>query len=168
MTLFFYWLTLMRRFSWACMPNFVVLGCLEVGEKFSVVGGGWWVAGAFRHQLQSYTNLSCVDVELGCNNRFQNMYKICWTPFPPTPLWFNMTQKWPKPPKNIFLENSWKLPLDLSKTLYFMKMIMILYVDVLSSHTVVSKWRHFEEKWCFIIFHKGKFPVLKKYRLISF
>ena len=23
------------------MPNFVVLGCLEVGEKFSVVGGGW-------------------------------------------------------------------------------------------------------------------------------
>ena len=22
------------------MPNFVVLGCLEVGEKFSV-GGGW-------------------------------------------------------------------------------------------------------------------------------
>ena len=50
------------------MPNFVVLGCLEVGEKFSVggvVGGG---VGAFRHQLQSYTNLSCVDVELGCNN----------------------------------------------------------------------------------------------------
>ena len=25
------------------MPNFVVLGCLEVGEKFSV--GGWWVGG---------------------------------------------------------------------------------------------------------------------------
>ena len=31
------------------MPNFVALGCLEVGEKFSVVGGGggwggvgWW------------------------------------------------------------------------------------------------------------------------------
>ena len=27
------------------MPNFVVLGCLEVGEKFSVgggVGGGGW------------------------------------------------------------------------------------------------------------------------------
>ena len=25
------------------MPNFVVLGCLEVGEKFSVGGGvGWW------------------------------------------------------------------------------------------------------------------------------
>ena len=22
------------------MPNFVVLGCLEVGEKFTVVGGG--------------------------------------------------------------------------------------------------------------------------------
>ena len=33
----------MRRFSWACMPNFIALGCLEVGEKFSVggvVGGG--------------------------------------------------------------------------------------------------------------------------------
>ena len=25
------------------MPNFVVLGCLEVGEKFTVVG--WWVVG---------------------------------------------------------------------------------------------------------------------------
>ena len=25
------------------MPNFVVLGCLEVGEKFSVVG--WWWGG---------------------------------------------------------------------------------------------------------------------------
>ena len=28
------------------MPNFVALGCLEVGEKFTVVGGvggvGWW------------------------------------------------------------------------------------------------------------------------------
>ena len=27
------------------MPNFVVLGCLEVGEKFSMVGGGWWGGG---------------------------------------------------------------------------------------------------------------------------
>ena len=29
------------------MPNFVVLGCLEVGEKFSVggVGGVGWVGG---------------------------------------------------------------------------------------------------------------------------
>ena len=28
------------------MPNFVVLGCLEVGEKFSVGGGvGWWGGG---------------------------------------------------------------------------------------------------------------------------
>ena len=37
--------TLMRSFSWACMPNFVVLGCLEVGEKFTVGGGGGWVGG---------------------------------------------------------------------------------------------------------------------------
>ena len=29
----------MSRFSWACMPNFIALGCLEVGEKFLV---GWW------------------------------------------------------------------------------------------------------------------------------
>ena len=42
------------------MPNFVVLGCLEVGEKFSV---GWWggwgggVVGAFIDQLPCYTNL---------------------------------------------------------------------------------------------------------------
>ena len=46
------------------MPNFVVLGCLEVGEKFS---GGWWVVGgvgAFRHQLQSYTNLKLDWVRL--------------------------------------------------------------------------------------------------------
>ena len=27
------------------MPNFVVLGCLEVGEKFSVGGVGWWGGG---------------------------------------------------------------------------------------------------------------------------
>ena len=46
------------------MPNFVVLGCLEVGEKFSVGGWGGWGGvgwggvGAFRHQLQSQTNLS--------------------------------------------------------------------------------------------------------------
>ena len=31
------------------MPNFVALGCIEVGEKFSVVGWGGWggVVGAF-------------------------------------------------------------------------------------------------------------------------
>ena len=49
-----------------------------------------------------------------------------------------------------------------------MKMTMIFCVDVLSSHTEVSKWGHFEENWCFLIFYKGKFPVLKKYLLISF
>ena len=43
MTLLFYWPTLMRRFSWACMPNCVALGSVEVAEKFRVVvvvGGG--------------------------------------------------------------------------------------------------------------------------------
>ena len=49
-----------------------------------------------------------------------------------------------------------------------MKMTMIFCVDVLSSHTEVSKWGNFEENWCFLIFYKGKFPVLKKYLLISF
>ena len=51
------------------MPNFVALGCLEVGEKFTVVVGGG-VVGAFRYQLQSYTNLKLcyVEVRLGCNN----------------------------------------------------------------------------------------------------
>ena len=46
------------------MPNFIALGCLEVGEKFSVGG-----VGAFRHQLQCYTNLKLgwVVVRLGCN-----------------------------------------------------------------------------------------------------
>ena len=29
----------MMRFSWACMPNLIALGCLEIGEKFPVVGG---------------------------------------------------------------------------------------------------------------------------------
>ena len=49
-----------------------------------------------------------------------------------------------------------------------MKMTMIFCVDVLSSHTEVSKWWNFEENWCFLIFYKWKFPVLKKYLLISF
>ena len=35
------------------MPSFIALGCLEVGEKFTVCG---WV-GSFPYQLQSYTNL---------------------------------------------------------------------------------------------------------------
>ena len=38
----FYWPTLMRRFSWACMPNCVALGSVEVAEKFRVVGWGVW------------------------------------------------------------------------------------------------------------------------------
>ena len=33
------------------MPNFVALGCLEVGEKFTVVGGG--VGGIYRPTLES-------------------------------------------------------------------------------------------------------------------
>ena len=41
------------------MPNFVVLGCLEVGEKFRVV------VGAFPYQKQRYTNLSWVRLRLG-------------------------------------------------------------------------------------------------------
>ena len=40
MTLLFYWPTLMRRFSWVCMPNCVALGSVEVAEKFRVVVGG--------------------------------------------------------------------------------------------------------------------------------
>ena len=34
----------MGRFSRVSVPSLVVLGCLEVGEKFTVGGwGGWWV-----------------------------------------------------------------------------------------------------------------------------
>ena len=43
MTLLFYWPTLMRRFSWACMPNCIALGSVEVVEKFRVGGGVGWV-----------------------------------------------------------------------------------------------------------------------------
>ena len=35
------------------MPNFVVLGCLEVGEKFSVVGG-WGGGGGGGHFDTNY------------------------------------------------------------------------------------------------------------------
>ena len=62
----------MKRFSCACMQNFVALGCIEVGEKFVV---GW--VGAFRYQLQCYTNLKLgwVVVRLGCNNfKMLNIY----------------------------------------------------------------------------------------------
>ena len=46
----------MKRFSCACMQNFVALGCIEVGEKF-VVGVWGCGVGAFPDQQQSYTNL---------------------------------------------------------------------------------------------------------------
>ena len=51
------------------MPNFVVLGCLEVGEKFTVgwgvgVGGGISTPTTKSNQLK----LGQVDVELGCDN----------------------------------------------------------------------------------------------------
>ena len=39
---FFYWLIVMRRFSWAFMLNFIALGCLEVTEKFECGVVGWW------------------------------------------------------------------------------------------------------------------------------
>ena len=44
----------LMMFSRACMPSFIALGCLEVGEKFSVGGGGG--VGAFRYQQPSHTN----------------------------------------------------------------------------------------------------------------
>ena len=54
----------------ACMPNFLALGCLEVGEKFGVVG--WWVGGGgiltpTLELLQPDVRLDLVRV--GCNNR---------------------------------------------------------------------------------------------------
>ena len=53
------------------MPYFVAL---EVGEKFGVGG-----VGAFRHQLQCYTNLKLgwVVVRLGCNNYFYGCWDDC-------------------------------------------------------------------------------------------
>ena len=49
------------------MPNFVVLGCLEVGEKFSV--GGWGGGGISTPTTKSnQLKLGQVDVELGCDN----------------------------------------------------------------------------------------------------
>ena len=52
------------------MPNFVVLGCLEVGEKFSV---GWWVGWggvggiSTPRTMSNQLKLGQVDVELGCD-----------------------------------------------------------------------------------------------------
>ena len=62
MTIFFSWPTLMRRFSGACMPNFVALGCLEVGEKF-LVGG--WGGGHFDTNNHVTPTLSWVRLRLG-------------------------------------------------------------------------------------------------------
>ena len=42
------------------MPNFITLGCVEVGEKIRVV-----VVGSFPLQKPHYTNLSWVEVGLG-------------------------------------------------------------------------------------------------------
>ena len=54
MTLFSLWPASMRMFSLACMPNFVVVGCLEVEEKFVVVGvgGGISIPTTKSHQLK--------------------------------------------------------------------------------------------------------------------
>ena len=54
------------------MPSFVVLGCLEVGEKFVVgwVGVGISIATTTSNQLK----LGQVDVELGCD---KNNKKKC-------------------------------------------------------------------------------------------
>ena len=44
----------MERFSSVCVPSFVVLSCLKVGEKFKVGGGGGWVVSIAKttsHQL---------------------------------------------------------------------------------------------------------------------
>ena len=50
------------------MPNFVALGCLEVGEKFSV-GGVDMVGGILTPTTKSnQLKLGQVDVELGCDN----------------------------------------------------------------------------------------------------
>ena len=43
------------------MPNFVVLGCLEVGEKFRVVG--WW--GHFHSKNHVTPTLGQVRLQLG-------------------------------------------------------------------------------------------------------
>ena len=52
------WTTLMRRFSWACIPSLIALGCLEVGEQFTVV------VGSFPLQKPHYTNLKLGWVRL--------------------------------------------------------------------------------------------------------
>ena len=46
------------------MPSFVALGCLEVGEKFTVGGVGWVVGGISIPTTESH-QLKLVQVELG-------------------------------------------------------------------------------------------------------
>ena len=63
------------------MPNFVVLGCLEVGEKFTVGGVGWWVGGGISTPTAKSNQLKLgqVDVELGCDNYpFQYVVMDYW------------------------------------------------------------------------------------------
>ena len=62
------------------MPNFVVLGCLEVGEKFSV---GWWggvVGGGISTPTTESNQLKLgqVDVELGCDNSVKVKMMLCY------------------------------------------------------------------------------------------
>ena len=63
MTLLFSWPSLMRWLSFASIPNFVVLGCLEVVEKFRVGGVvvvGWW--GHFHSKNRVTPTLSWVGL----------------------------------------------------------------------------------------------------------
>ena len=63
------------------MPNFVALGCLEVGEKFSVVGGWWmgWGGGISTPTTESnQLKLGQVDVELGCDNSVKVKMMLCY------------------------------------------------------------------------------------------
>ena len=50
------------------MPNFVVLGCLEVGEKFPGGGVGGVEAILTPRTTSNQLKLGKVDVELGCDN----------------------------------------------------------------------------------------------------
>ena len=45
------------------MPSFVVLGCLEVGEKFSV--GGWWGGGVGWGHFDTNYRVTPTKVGLG-------------------------------------------------------------------------------------------------------
>ena len=49
------------------MPSFIALGCLEVGEKFTV-GGGVGVLISIPTTELHQPRLGKVEVRLGCNN----------------------------------------------------------------------------------------------------